>query len=73
MRLLESKRWSELTRGQQAGVVVLGIVQVGLLGAALRDLYKRPAREVRGPKSAWTAASFLNFIGPISYFVFGRK
>src|SRR5215208_5809081 len=26
-----------------------------------------------GSKWAWTAASFINFAGPISYFAFGRR
>ncbi|MFD1375365.1 PLD nuclease N-terminal domain-containing protein [Micrococcus antarcticus] len=41
--------------------------------AALRDLYKRPAEQVKGPKPAWAAASMINFLGPIAYFAFGRR
>ena len=37
------------------------------------DIYRRLAGEIRGNKELWTAAAFVNFVGPISYFVFGRK
>jgi hypothetical protein len=41
--------------------------------AALLDIRRRPAGQIRGPKGAWVAASFVNTIGPLAYFVFGRK
>ncbi len=49
------------------------VVQVTLLAAALWDISHRPAAGIKGSKKAWTAASFVNFVGPIAYFVFGRK
>jgi hypothetical protein len=73
-RLMSNERkWQDLSGAQKAGVVLLGTVQFALMGAALTDLRKRPARALRGSKALWTAASFVNFIGPIAYFVFGRK
>lgn len=69
----EKKQWKELTAPQKAGVVVLGIVQAGLLIAALIDIRRRPAEQIRGCKAWWALAAFVNYIGPISYFVFGRK
>ena len=67
------KRWSELTRAQRLSIAVLGGIQVALLGAALLDIRRRPEREVRGSKPLWTALSFVNFAGPIAYFLFGRR
>lgn len=67
------KKWSDLSTRQQTLVVAGAAVQIGLLGAALLDLSKRRPEEVNGPKAAWVAASFVNFVGPIAYFVFGRK
>ena len=29
--------------------------------------------EINGSKQMWTVAAFINFIGPIAYFTFGRK
>jgi hypothetical protein len=44
-----------------------------MLVAAQRDISKRPAALINGPKGAWRAASFINFVGPMGYFIFGRK
>jgi hypothetical protein len=63
----------DLSAPQRAVIGVLGLGQVTLLVAALVDLRRRPARKVRGDKRLWTAAAFVNYIGPIAYFVYGRK
>lgn len=70
---MAKKRWSDLSARQRASVVMTGAAQVGLLAAALTDIYRRPAEEVRGNKWLWVAASFVNFVGPISYFLLGRR
>ena len=49
------------------------IIQLGLLTFALVDLF-RPTRTTRGPKWVWALVIvFVNLIGPIVYFVAGRK
>jgi hypothetical protein len=68
-----NRRWSELSVGQRRGIVLSGAVQVVLLIAALVDIRRRPEDEIRGNKRLWTAAVFVNFIGPVSYFLFGRR
>lgn len=73
MRRNSKKSWSDLSAGQRAAVVAAGVVQVGLLGAALTDLRRRPSAEVNGRKAMWVAVSFVNFIGPLAYFAFGRR
>ena len=40
---------------------------------ALIDIKRRPAEEIRGPKAMWRAAMAVNLIGPVSYFVVGRR
>ena len=70
---MANKKWSELSTGQRRGIMISGIVQVTLLIAALADIWRRPKEEIRGDKRLWTAVSFVNFIGPISYFLFGRR
>ncbi|TCJ16488.1 PLDc_N domain-containing protein [Rubrobacter taiwanensis] len=60
-------------RAQKKVVALGGAVQFGLLAAALADIYQRPAEQIRGGKLPWTLASFANFVGPLSYFFFGRK
>jgi hypothetical protein len=67
------KHWKDLSSGQRRGIVAAGIVQVALMLAALLDIRRRPAAEIRGPKGAWVAAAFVNTIGPLAYFVFGRR
>jgi hypothetical protein len=70
---MAKKKWSDLSAGQKRAIVLSGAVQIGLLIAALVDIHRRPTGEIRGRKWAWTAASFINFAGPIAYFAFGRK
>ena len=66
-------RFSDLPRRRQAGIVVLGTVQLGLLIAAERDIQRRPAALIRGPKTRWRLLCLINFLGPLSYFTFGRR
>jgi phosphoenolpyruvate-protein kinase (PTS system EI component) len=70
---MAKKRWRDLTDLQKGAIVLSSAVQVALLAAALVDIYRRPAREIRGSKRLWVAAAFINFVGPISYFLLGRK
>ncbi|MEJ2558101.1 MAG: PLD nuclease N-terminal domain-containing protein [Anaerolineae bacterium] len=70
---MRQKRWSDLTSTQRIGIVLLGILQLLLLSASLWDLRQRSADEINGSKQVWTAVVFINFIGPIAYFLFGRK
>ena len=67
------KKWKDLSTRAKCATVVAGTVQIALQLAALRDLSHRTRQEVNGPKMAWVAASFVNFAGPIAYFVRGRK
>ena len=48
------------------------VIELGLMIAALVDLVRRA--QTRGPKWVWALVIILiNFIGPIIYFVAGRK
>jgi hypothetical protein len=48
------------------------VIQLVLMIAALVDLIRR--EQTRGPKWVWALVIlFVNFIGPIIYFVAGRK
>lgn len=70
---MRRKQWSDLTNTQKRGFVILGALQIGLLIAALIDIRRRPADAINGSKRLWTAVVFINGIGPIAYFLFGRK
>lgn len=70
---MAARRWADMSGQQKAYVIVGGVVQLALQITALRDLKRRPAERVRGPKVAWVAASFVNTIGPLAYFTVGIK
>lgn len=67
------KRWNELSDAQKTSIIVGAAAELALAGAAWADLARRPAQQVRGPKAAWALAIAVNFVGPISYFAFGRR
>lgn len=67
------KHWSELSTRQRSSIMVAGVLQVLLAAAALLDLRRRPSDQVRGSKKLWAAAAFVNFVGPLAYFTFGRR
>ena len=73
MRFRRIRRWSDLSDTNKTILRLGAFVQIGLLIAALNDIRRRPAEQIRGNKLLWAAAAFFNFVGPISYFVFGRK
>jgi hypothetical protein len=70
---MRRKQWSDLTDTQKRGFVLLGALQIGLLITALIDIRQRPADAINGSKRLWTAVVFINGIGPIAYFLFGRR
>lgn len=70
---MHTRRWSELSRRQRAAVVAAAATQLGLQGATLVDLARRDANRVNGPKALWAALSFVNFLGPLAYFAWGRR
>ncbi|MBO0896871.1 MULTISPECIES: PLD nuclease N-terminal domain-containing protein [Arthrobacter] len=67
------KSLKDLTSRQKKLVGVSATVQFALAGLALADIWRRPASEVRGSRALWSAACAVNFIGPLSYFIFGRR
>jgi hypothetical protein len=67
------KRWADLSPKQRRLIVAAGVAQYSLLAAALIDLKRRPAEQVKGDKRLWAVASCASFLGSIGYLVFGRK
>jgi hypothetical protein len=70
------RRWSDLSPRQRR-LLLIGAALEGMLKiAALRDLRRRPAAEIRGSKKLWATALVLaNSAGtvPIAYFRLGRR
>jgi hypothetical protein len=69
----QRKQWRDLTTRQRTTIQFAAILQFALLAAALWDIWHRPVDEINGDRRLWTLASFVNFVGPLSYFLFGRK
>ena len=73
---MRTKRWEDLSP-QTRRLVVVGAVVEGMLKiAALIDLARRPAAQVKGSKVRWALViTLVNSLGavPIAYFKFGRR
>jgi hypothetical protein len=65
--------WHDISPSQRRWITLLGAVQAGLLAAALRDVVHRPTAELTAPKAVWVGACFVNIVGPLAYFAFGRR
>jgi hypothetical protein len=65
--------WSSLSGPKRVAAIAASLLQFTLLGLALWDLRRRDASRVKGPKRMWQAVVFVNYIGPLAYFVLGRK
>jgi len=69
----QKKKWSDLSPLQQKAIIVIGTGELILTTVALRDLRRRPAAQVRGPKLLWTMACGVQPFGPVAYLVKGRR
>ena len=70
------RSWSDLSENTRRLIIGVAVAESILKGAALIDLKRRPANQVRGPKWLWAPViAVVNSAGfvPISYFVFGRR
>ena len=70
------KQWSDLSPRTRRLLSVVAVVEGILKLAALIDIKRRPASQIRGPKWLWaTAVAVISSAGvlPISYFVVGRR
>jgi hypothetical protein len=70
------RKWNDLSPRTRRLIVVASAIEGVLKIAALIDLARRPASEVRGSKARWAAAvTLVNSLGavPIAYFVWGRR
>jgi hypothetical protein len=70
------KQWSDLSPRTRRLLTVTAVIEGILKLAALIDIKRRPASQIRGPKWPWaTAVAVISSAGvlPISYFVLGRR
>ena len=70
------RQWRDLSERSRRLLVTAAAAEGILKVAALADIKRRPASQVRGPKWLWAAVvAIVSSAGvvPISYFVFGRR
>jgi hypothetical protein len=73
---MAARKWSDLSPRNRRLITVAAVAEGGLKAAALVDLRRRPAAEIRGSKWMWAVIVVLvNSFGlaPLSYFVLGRR
>jgi hypothetical protein len=74
--MVARRQWSDLSERNRRLLAITAVAEGILKLAALIDLKRRPASQVRGPKWLWaTVLAVVSSAGvvPISYFVFGRR
>jgi hypothetical protein len=74
--MVARRQWSDLSERNRRLLAITAVAEGILKLAALIDLKRRPASQVRGPKWLWaTVLAIVSSAGvvPISYFVFGRR
>ena len=71
--MAQKKRWSDFSPTAKTAIVVGAVAEAVAPTIALRDLFRRPAVEVRGWKSLWVLSFFLQPIGPLLYLSVGRR
>jgi hypothetical protein len=74
--MVAQRRWSDLSERNRRLLTITAVAEGILKLAALIDLKRRPASQVRGPKWLW--ATVLAVVGsagvlPLCYFAFGRR
>ena len=74
--MADRRRWSDLSQRTRRLIIAGAAVETSLKAAALVDIKRRPASEIRGSKWVWVpAVTIVNSAGlaPLAYFVWGRR
>lgn len=67
------RSWSDLTHRQRQAAIAGAMIEAVVTAAALRDLARRRPDDVRGPKLLWRLAFVVQPVGPLAYFLAGRR
>jgi hypothetical protein len=73
---MAAKQWSDLDERTRKLIISVAVVEGILKLAALIDIKRRPASQIRGRKWMWASVvTIVSSAGviPISYFLFGRR
>jgi hypothetical protein len=74
--VMPPQRWSDLSERTRKLIITAAAADAALRIAALIDIKRRPASQIRGRKLLWAVVvTVVNSAGivPTSYFVFGRR
>jgi hypothetical protein len=66
------RRWRDMTGKRKARMAIRGPLQLVLTVWTLRDIRRRSDDQIKGSKRFWTIFAFVQPIGSIAYFLFGR-
>lgn len=66
-------RWQQTPTWRKGLTIGSTVLHMVLLTAAMLDLRRRTPEQLNGNKKLWSAIVFIQLVGPISYFLFGRK
>jgi len=47
--------------------------EAALIAVTERDIHRRPAARIRGPKPLWRLFATQNLVGPAAYYALGRR
>jgi hypothetical protein len=73
---MAARKWSDLSPRTRRLIIVAAAAETSLKAAALIDIKRRPASQIRGSKWIWVpVVVFINSFGgaPLAYFFFGRR
>ena len=62
-----------LSPAARGGLWLLLAFEAVLIAATQRDIQRRPADLIRGPKLLWRVIATQNVVGPAAYFGLGRR
>lgn len=69
----QRRTWSDFSPMQKRLTILGGAVEAVLTTIAARDLARRDASLVRGPKLLWASLLTVQPFGPLAYLLFGRR
>ena len=73
---MAARQWSDLDERTRKLIISVAVVEGILKLAALIDIKRRPASQIRGRKWMWASVvTIVSSAGviPISYFLYGRR
>jgi len=74
--MADRRRWQDLDPRKRKVLIVAGAAETALKIAAVVDIARRPAEQIKGRKATWVVAvTAINSFGvvPLAYFLFGRR